>query len=101
MNDNILYYEAHITIEPVFDERLQLFNSCCRIYDFRAAELIMKKRKLDTPERSTYDTFATGRDKDFNNLKARMEDLVALLKDEDFAVWRFKLEATLLDERTK
>ncbi len=100
MNE-VIYYEAHVTIEPVFDGRLEEFKTACSDFGFRAAELLMKKRKEDTPERSSYDTFCTGRSKDYSDLHTRMVNLVSKLNVLSFQVWRYKLEATLLDVRTK
>lgn len=97
----VKYYESHITIEPVFEERLELFRETCRKWNFRAADLLMQKRKVETPMRSDKDTFCTGRGKDFDELKEQMLQLVSELREQGFAVWRQKIEAVLLDERFK
>ena len=47
-----LYYEAHITIEPLFDEQIMPVYAIAACHKFRLAELLMKKRSEDTPERS-------------------------------------------------
>lgn len=94
-----LYYESHITIEPVFDERLEHFKSICGNYRFKAAELLMKKRKEEKAERSQYDTFCTGRSKSFVDLKNDMNDLLIHLMLDGFQVWRYKIEAVVLDEK--
>lgn len=100
-DNDVLYYEAHITIEPVFDGRLDSFKWHCGKFEFRVADLLIKKRQEDKPERSQYDTFATGRSKDYTDLKTRMMGLVDLLEVNDYKVWRYKIEATLIDVRTK
>lgn len=92
-----MYYESHITVEPVFDERLDRFSELCAGRGFRPAKLMMKKREKDTPERSKYDSFCTGRDKNFDALAARMHALVQDLQDNGFAVWRYKIEHVVLD----
>lgn len=97
----VKYYESHVTIEPVFEERLELFREICRKWSFRAADLLMQKRKVETPMRSDKDTFCTGRGKDFDELKELMLQLVSELREQGFAVWRQKIEAVLLDERLK
>lgn len=44
-----MYYESHITVEPVFDERLDRFSELCDGRGFRPAKLMMKKRKRTHP----------------------------------------------------
>lgn len=97
--DSRHYYEAHITVEPVYEEDLERFKTICRDYKFSVAALLMKKRKEDTEERSKNDSFATGRGISYADIERRMLDLVARLQKEGFAVWRYKIESTLLDSR--
>lgn len=87
-----LYYECHITIEPVFDERLEKFKQLCSECGFRVAKLIMEKG----PNRK--DSFCTGRDKDVNKLSERMFSLLKMLKENNFNIYRYKLENCILDE---
>lgn len=94
-----LYYECHITVEPVFDDKLELMKELCRSYQFRVADLLMQKRKADSPARSMYDTFCTGRHKDYKTLEARMELLIRDLQLWGFKVWRYKIEDALIDSR--
>jgi len=98
-NKNPLYYEAHVTIEPVFDERLENFRKICELYEFRVADLLFKKRKHDTPQRSSFDAFCTGRSKEYEDLQSRTCSLVNELKNNNFEVWRYKIESTLLDSK--
>lgn len=93
------YYEAHITVEPVFEDRLEEFKIICHDYKFRIANLLMQKRKLDTEERSKNDSFCTGRGISYTDTKKRMLALVERLEKEGFKVWRYKIESTLLDSR--
>jgi hypothetical protein len=93
------YFECHITIEPVFEERLVLFKRLCASQDFRVAELLMQKRKSDTPERSKYDTFCTGHSATYEDLKTRMLNLLVLLRASNFEIWRYKIEDCVLDSR--
>ncbi|MDO8495587.1 MAG: hypothetical protein Q7S32_03680 [bacterium] len=97
MSEVSLYFEAHITIEPVVDERLEVFKTLCRRYDFRVADLLMKKRTDDTPQRSAFDSFCTGRDQECSLLVLRTIQLVEDLRDFGFKVWRYKIESTLMD----
>jgi len=93
------YFESHITIEPVFEERLVLFRRLCSTYNFRVAELLMQKRKSDTPERSKYDTFCTGHSSTYEDMKTRMLNLLVLLRANNFQIWRYKIEDCVLDSR--
>jgi NTP pyrophosphatase (non-canonical NTP hydrolase) len=97
--DSRHYYEAHVTIEPVFEDRLELFKTVCQDYKFRVATLLMQKRKEDTEERSKNDSFCTGRGISYTDIKTRMLGLISRLEKEGFKVWRYKIESTLLDSR--
>jgi hypothetical protein len=93
------YYEAHVTVEPVFAEDLERFKIICHDYKFRVATLLMQKRKGDTEERSKNDSFCTGRGISYTDIERRMLALVERLQKEGFKVWRYKIESTLLDSR--
>ncbi len=93
------YYEAHVTVEPVFEDRLAQFKIVCHDYKFHVANLLMQKRKGDTEERSKNDAFCTGRGISYTDIKTRMLTLVDRLEKEGFKVWRYKIESTLLDSR--
>jgi NTP pyrophosphatase (non-canonical NTP hydrolase) len=93
------YYEAHVTVEPVFASKLEQFKIICHDYKFRVATLLMQKRKEDTEERSKNDSFCTGRGISYADIKKRMLALVDRLEKEGFKVWRYKIESTLLDSR--
>jgi hypothetical protein len=95
------YFESHVTIEPVFDERLELFQKICMKHNFRVAELLLQKRKKDKPNRSKLDSFCTGRDKNNLILVEKMIGLIQDLKNAGFKVWRYKIEAALLDSKIK
>lgn len=93
------YYECHVTIEPVFDEKREQVKTIANNYNFKVAELLMKKRKNETETRSDKDTFTTGHSKDRDDLVIRMFDLVNDLKSNGFKVWRYKIEDVHLDSR--
>lgn len=102
MNDIIsrMYYEAHVTIEPVLDEvGRNLVSFIALKYGFKLAELLMQKRSEDTPERSKYDTFVTGHGKSYNDIRDRLKNLVQELTYAGFEVWRYKIEDTIIDSR--
>ena len=95
-----LYYEAHVTVEPIFDgPQLTLFTSLCKARQFLPAKLLMQRRATDTPERSSKDSFCTGRGTDRADLTDRMVELIQSLRVNGFKVWRYKIEDTLLDSR--
>lgn len=97
--EKALYYESHITVEPVFNERLAEMKAICEPFRFRVADLLMKKRPEDTATRSAFDTFCTGRGQSGVELSARMTGLVRQLEASGFTVWRYKLEAALIDTK--
>lgn len=94
-----LYFESHITIEPVFDERREQASAIAKNNGFRLADLLMKKRTEQTEERSDKDTFMTSHGKFFEDIEQRMRDVVVELQKEGFKVWRYKIEDVVLDSR--
>lgn len=94
-------YESHITIEPVFDDRLKVLELLVGDFGFRVADLLFKKRATETATRSDKDTFCTAKSDDLRSLQARTNACVAHLMAAKFDVWRYKLEETLLDVRLK
>lgn len=94
-----IYFESHVTIEPVFDARLWAFQKVAGDHQFRVAELLMQKRSDDVPEASRKDAFCTGRGDDYNELETRMLDLVRDLRVCEFEVLRYKVEAVVFDSK--
>lgn len=97
MNPEVLYYECHITIEPVENERLEQFKEFSSRWNFKVANLLMQKTK----DPSKLDSFCTGKDKNFNMMQARMNYLLNDLENNNFSVYRYKIEAILLDVHKK
>ena len=93
------YYEAHVTIEPVFDGRLEIAKLVGEGWKFKIADLLMKKREADTEERSSKDTFMTSHSKELEDITTRTIEVVKQLKLKGFKVWRYKIEDTVLDSR--
>lgn len=89
----MLYYECHITTEPVFGERLALLTQIAQHHGFKVAKLLMEKGP------STRDTFCTGHGKTFRSLRARMLACDSAMRTAGFKVWRRKIEVVVLDER--
>ena len=96
-----LYYEAHVTIEPVFDADRDFAASIARPFKFKLADLLMRKRSEDTEERSKNDTFMTGHSTDYEDIKQRTISLVKQLQSYGYKVWRYKIEDTICDSRSE
>ena len=94
-----LYYESHVTVEPVFDTRLEQLKFICELHGFRVADLLMQKRPEDTPERSRFDTFCSSRSVDPAVLTQRMYDLCRACASAGFRVWRYKIENVIVDSK--
>lgn len=97
--NTIHYYESHITIEPVFEERLELFSSLAKANKFQAAKLLMQKTRSELPVRSNKDSFCTGHAASYEDLHNRMVKLTNELREAGFEVWRAKIEGILFDEK--
>lgn len=92
-----LYYESHVTVEPAFGELHNALRGVCERHGFRVADLLMQKRRADTPERSMFDSFCSSRDEDGEALELRMLDLVKDCWAAGIRVWRYKIEAVVID----
>lgn len=98
---DVKYYECHITIDPVFDERLEKFTEVCALEGFKPAKLLMQKSTTATPEVSKKDTFCTAHAKptEYYELTLRAARLLTFLRIWDFKVRRYKIEAVVFDQR--
>jgi len=94
--NDVLYYESHITVEPVFGLRLDALKMLAERYEFRVADLLKQNN-----EKSARDAFCSGRSNDVVDLINRMTNLVNDLTIAKFEVWRYKIEAILVDVRLK
>lgn len=94
-----LYFECHITIEPVFDKDRDFVQAICSKWGFKLAELLMQKRKEDTANVSKYDTFCTSHSLSRNDITNRMLKCINELNAFGFKVWRYKVEDTIFDSR--
>jgi len=93
-----LYYECHITLDPVDEATLQTLKSICEGYKFKVAKLYLHKQSTKP---NMLDSFVTGRGVDYLELELRMVKLIQKLKDYGFVVRRYKIESALLDSRVK
>lgn len=89
-----LYYEAHVTIEPVPEgdrDRVQLIAAP---FQFRLAKFLMQKG-----EPSKIDSFMTGHGKSITDITERTRQCVFALQAHGILVRRYKIGDTLLDSR--
>jgi len=94
-----LYYESHVTIDPVFDARRKVAILCAAYYGFRLAKLIMRKDYADAETESTDDTFMTAVAYDLSDIQYRTRGLVEMLLRNQFVVRRYKIEDAIMDSR--
>jgi len=88
-----LYYESHITIDPVLDEYdLNRLKKLVKPFGFRVAKLVMLKG-ADHKK----DSFMTARRTDWHAIYQNTKWAVNQLRIEGFNVRRYKIEDTLLD----
>ena len=92
-------FEAHITIEPVFDDRLDIVKMVAGKWNFKVAELLMVKNRQDTPQRSNKDSFMTGHSNSYKILEAAIKAICNELHQAEVKVWRYKIEEIVLDSR--
>lgn len=97
--DTDLYFESHITIEPVFGEMREKAEEAIKDAKFRMADLVMKKGVGQTETPNQEDSFCTGRGSDFNELMYRTQLAGQALKNLGIKVYRYKLENTLIDTK--
>jgi hypothetical protein len=95
MIGEVMYYECHVTVEPVFGERLEELKSLADSCSFRVANLVM----LDKDFPNQKDSFCSARHKDLQTLGDLMLRFVGALKIKEYKVFRYKLEATLFDTK--
>lgn len=92
MKQSDLYYEVHVTIEPVEQERYTLFKSLSSKQKFWCSEWMLKKEE-------GFNFFATTRGKDYTETYNRMVKLIIDLIQNGFKVMRYKIEDTVLDSK--
>jgi hypothetical protein len=99
----MLYYESHITLEPVFadDPRRPWLEEVAQNQGFKIAKLLMRKRSTDVEQESRDDTFLTGHDQKRVRAYARTSECVLALKRAGFKVLRYKVEGCVVDSRTE
>lgn len=97
-----IYFEAHVTIEPVVGERGELAAKIAAEHGFRMAQLFMKKDRVATEVRSDKDSFMTAVVAlDYPLIEQRVKGVVKALQDDGFQVWRYKIESAVIDSRSE
>lgn len=92
-----IYYESHVTVEPVFGERLEDFKQIASFHGFKVAKLLMEKDgDLIVSQR---DSFCTGHSKHYLDIHNRMTSLCNELESKNFILKRYKVEAVVFDKR--
>lgn len=94
-----LYYEAHVTIDPIFDARRDVAAEIATKFGFRLAKLIMRKREADAELPAQDDTFMTANSTDVTSIQSMTRRCVRELQAAGFVVRRYKIEDTILDSR--
>lgn len=92
-----LYFEAHITTDPVDTDRWDEFLGLVDTYDFRVADLWMHKGEEIQPWKM--DAFCSGRGGHYDDLFGRMKAIIDRCTAMGIKVRRYKIENTLLDSR--
>ncbi len=88
------YFEAHVTIDPVFGVDRECAESIASRNGFKLAKLLMARNA-----ESQLDTFMTGHGIDLEALRTRMKFVVQSLQANGFHVRRYKIEDCVLDSR--
>ena len=96
---SLLYYEAHITIDPVPEEHRYLVEALGVPHKFKLAKLLMEKQGVLSP--STLDTFMTAHGTSLDDMIERVKGMVLSLQKNFYKVKRYKIEDTVSDSRTE
>lgn len=95
------YYEIHITLDPVFEDKLETLKELCLPFGYKVASLLMKKREQDSPNMSMYDTFTTGHKMKYKDAENSVKSIVPLLLSYGYNVRRYKIEDVVIDSRNE
>jgi uncharacterized protein involved in exopolysaccharide biosynthesis len=90
----VLYYESHVTMEPVTGFRFEAVKTVAAKHGFRIAKLLMRK-----DEEHRDDAFMTARSQDLQDINTRTVALVQELQKLKFTVRRYKIELTITDSK--
>lgn len=99
--DTSLYFEAHVTLDPVFGNTREHAADIAKRHGFKLADLIMRKREGGPSVPHAEDTFMTARSVTWEDIRVRTIRVVEALRDSGFSVRRYKVENTLVDSKAK
>ena len=86
-----LYYEAHISLEPLDDSQIKVIDKMCVAMGWKRATFVMNKNNVPNG-------FITARHTSFKNIRRMVVVMVDELKKmPDVKLLRYKIEDTLLD----
>jgi len=88
-----LYFEAHITIEPIPQEKVSALKALCKRYEFRLADFILLHGDKEPK------AFCTTRDRLWSTINKKVHEFKTTLGQEGYKVLRYKIENTLVDVR--
>lgn len=91
------YYEAHVTIDPITENKQKFIERLAAVYNFRLAPLYI----MQTGEVHKADAFLSARHNLLCTIVADVRGMVTTLKNNGIVVRRYKIEDTLLDSRIK
>lgn len=91
-----LYYESHVTIDPLDAATRAEVESHCKAHGFRLAKLYMEKNKPHTT-----DAFMTTRSQTYADIRDRTARFVRSLWSVGITIRRYKIELTLDDSKIK
>jgi hypothetical protein len=94
-----LYYEAHVTIDPVDDKHRSIIQTLAKPYGFRMAKLLMRKPASTDVAEHRDDAFLTARNTKWGQIASQTSGLVKALKEAGYGVRRYKIEDTLIDSK--
>lgn len=96
-----LYFEAHITLAPVFGEAREALKMLGSNHGFRVADLLMRRARGGAAVPSQDDSFMTARSVDYSDIVERTRSMVQALRACGYSVRRYKVENTLVDSKAK
>lgn len=96
-----IYYEAHVTIEPLNDLTRPAVQTLCDRHGFKIAEFLMQRADSAAPDVPANDpnSFVSCRETNKTTMIRRITYLVLDLRKAGIEVRRYKMEDTLVDSR--
>lgn len=92
-----LYFECHITIDPLSDAQLALLQPWMDKFKFRSSKLLLRNSNGSAGEEFKDDFFLTTRGTDYDDINTRMCSMLDAIQLCRIKQRRFKIENTLLD----